>query len=438
MKLRLLSEHYTQLKTQLIMDTSAEQGCFALVQPIQLGSETLLLTKEIIPLGKNDFAEQRDDFLSFKPETMLRIVRQAQKANLSIIMIHTHPGCDQSVDFSKADDFGNLKSFEFFYRMLPQGMHGCLVFSGTFNSVSGRLYHPDLHWQIIDSIEVVGKPAFRKSNDFDQNCFDRQARLLGKAGQGILAKLTVVIVGCGGIGSLIATTLAHSGVGHLVLIDHDVVEHSNLPRLINASLSDAQNKTAKVDVLQNYIQRVNVNCEVRTYLDKLEHIPVDVLALADALVCATDTATSRHHLTELSNKFYVPLLDLGVQFVSDDQGLLTSEVGKVNWILPQTPCLWCCGHVSSELLRRENLSPLEKAQEQRAGYITNVDVPEPSMMPFNMQIAARGCQLLIGNLTGLIESDPVLYEQYSMLGLNTRPLFRPVKKTKRKDCEFCW
>ena len=60
----------------------------------------------------------------------------------------------------------------------------------------------------------------------------RQVLAWGDDGQHSLANSTVGVVGCGGTGSHVALQLAHLGVGRLVLVDHDVVEQSNLSRLV--------------------------------------------------------------------------------------------------------------------------------------------------------------------------------------------------------------
>lgn len=45
-----------------------------------------------------------------------------------------------------------------------------------------------------------------------------------------LADSSVTILGCGGIGNRVAFSLAAAGIGHLILIDHDVIELTNLTR----------------------------------------------------------------------------------------------------------------------------------------------------------------------------------------------------------------
>ncbi|MFN3467045.1 MAG: HesA/MoeB/ThiF family protein, partial [Candidatus Brocadiales bacterium] len=53
---------------------------------------------------------------------------------------------------------------------------------------------------------------------------------IGKEGQKRLVKASVVVVGCGAIGSTTVSLLARSGVGYLRVIDRDVLEESNLQR----------------------------------------------------------------------------------------------------------------------------------------------------------------------------------------------------------------
>lgn len=435
--MRLLPDHYIRLKAQLTSDNSVEQGCFALCHHVNLGNSTLLLMTDVIPLTPTDFAEQKDDFLSVKPEVMLRVARLAQKAGKAVCMIHTHPYTIGQVRFSRADDIGNERTFEFFNRMLPDKLNSCLVFSGDMHSFEGRVYPAGQPWQPVESLSVVGTPHFYIVNEPIAESFDRQARLLSREGQSILGQLSVGIIGAGGIGSNIAAILSHSGIGKLLVVDHDDIETSNLPRIIGATPQDALEKRLKVDVVQRYVSAVSPDCTVARHPCKVQDLG-ESLATVDVLICATDDASSRAFLNQYCWQYYIPLLDLGVQFVADeDTGKLVNEIGKVNWITPGTTCLWCTGHVSSELLRRETLSPEAAEQEAKAGYIRNLDIPEPSMMAYNMQIAARGAQVLIGNMTGLAPSAPDVMENFSFLGLNGRKHHQLVRKRQEAECWLC-
>jgi adenylyltransferase/sulfurtransferase len=73
-----------------------------------------------------------------------------------------------------------------------------------------------------------------------QERFSRQIVLpqLGEEGQRALGRATVVIVGAGGLGSSSAETLVRMGLGHVRIIDPDVVELSNLHRVRSYGDSD--------------------------------------------------------------------------------------------------------------------------------------------------------------------------------------------------------
>ena len=96
-----------------------------------------------------------------------------------------------------------------------------------------------------------------------ENQFSRTERLLGKENMEKLAAARVCIFGIGGVGGYVAETLARSGVGHLELVDNDVVCLSNLNRQIIATHETLGQY--KVDVMKERILSINPTAEVTVY-----------------------------------------------------------------------------------------------------------------------------------------------------------------------------
>ena len=55
---------------------------------------------------------------------------------------------------------------------------------------------------------------------------------IGLDGQTKLKHSSILIIGCGGLGSIIALYLAASGVGRIGIVDYDAIELSNLQRQV--------------------------------------------------------------------------------------------------------------------------------------------------------------------------------------------------------------
>src|SRR6266851_1907374 len=92
---------------------------------------------------------------------------------------------------------------------------------------------------------------------------------IGEEGQARIAGSKVVIIGCGALGAVQAETLARAGVGHLVLVDRDFVEESNLQRQIMFEESDALNRLPKAVAAAARIARVNSEIQVDPWVTDL-------------------------------------------------------------------------------------------------------------------------------------------------------------------------
>ncbi len=123
--------------------------------------------------------------------------------------------------------------------------------------------------------------------------------LIGTEGIQKLVNATVMLIGLGGVGSSCAQTLARAGVGHLIIIDHDVVQESNINRQIIAFHSTIGQR--KVDVTEAMIHDIDPAIEVTPLCefvlpDNLEQILRE--HPADFVVDAIDTVTTKLALAE--------------------------------------------------------------------------------------------------------------------------------------------
>ena len=126
-----------------------------------------------------------------------------------------------------------------------------------------------------------------------------EALMVARHTPGVHAKLrraTVGIAGLGGLGSAVAVALARVGVGHLVLVDFDVVEPSNLNR--QQYFVDQIGMT-KCEALAANLARIHPYVRVETHVVRLtsENVPV-IFAGVDVLVEAFDTAEAKAMIVE--------------------------------------------------------------------------------------------------------------------------------------------
>lgn len=446
-RMKMLRSHYETLRKYLTSINDEERACFVLCAIATSSSGKILLAREVVPLEPADLLLQGPDQLSVKPEAMLRIARKAANHRLSLCMVHTHPMQIGRVDFSLADDIGNTRSFRFFDRMLPDGINSALIWDRDISAVTGRVYETADRCVEIERVEIVGEPYTittilkhsTSNHSPEYSRYDRHLPLIGKRGVEMLGCLSFAVIGGGGIGSLVSTLMSHSGAGHLMPIDHDRVDKTSRPRVIAATPEDVRALAHKVTITQHYIKQTNPDCSVTPHPLKVQNPELlRELVGVDAIICATDDHTSRAFLNQICQQYYIPILDLGVQFVaSPDNGKVVNEIGKVNLVLPATACLLCTNHVDPERVRYENLPEDQKELLVSEGYIRGVNESQPSMMMFNMEVAARGVQILIAHLLGIKSASTDTYERFAFFGVRGSTHHKLVAKRQRDDCIFC-
>jgi len=92
------------------------------------------------------------------------------------------------------------------------------------------------------------------------NQFTRLELLIGKDNLNKLKSSTILILGLGGVGSYVFEALVRSGVGHLILVDYDVIDITNLNRQLMTDLSNVGQK--KTDILEKRAKNINKDIKI--------------------------------------------------------------------------------------------------------------------------------------------------------------------------------
>lgn len=148
--------------------------------------------------------------------------------------------------------------------------------------------------------------------DFDR--YHRQMLLpgLGEAGQRRLAQASVMIMGCGALGTVAADTLARAGVGHLVIVDRDFVETTNLQRQVLFDEDDVDNVMPKAQAAKRKLARINSTVEVTAVVDDLNASSIDRHAEGvQLLVDGLDNFETRYLANDYAVKHGLPYLYAG-------------------------------------------------------------------------------------------------------------------------------
>lgn len=122
--------------------------------------------------------------------------------------------------------------------------------------------------------------------------FTRTQMLLGQQGLEKLAKSSVAVFGVGGVGSFAVEALARAGVGHLRLVDFDVVDITNLNRQLHALHTTIGQP--KAVLMTERVKQINPELVVETVVEKITPENVDsFLDGVDYVVDAIDMVSAK-------------------------------------------------------------------------------------------------------------------------------------------------
>jgi len=187
-----------------------------------------------------------------------------------------------------------------------------------------------------DGDEVYILPAVAGGSELSKKDLERYSRQvmleeIGYEGQLKLRNAKVCVVGIGGLGNPIATRLVAMGIGHIRIVDRDVIELSNLHRQTMFDESDIGQ--VKVETAAKKLKKMNPDVEIEALpVSVNDYTAFDVVEGCDVVIDALDSVNARYSLNKACIAKNIP-------FVT---GAAVGVSGQAFTILPkQSACYHC-------------------------------------------------------------------------------------------------
>jgi len=156
---------------------------------------------------------------------------------------------------------------------------------------------------------------------------------LGREGQERLLASRAVVLGCGALGSFSSAALVRAGVGHLIVVDRDYVEPSNLQRQSLFDERDAAECLPKAVAAEVHLRAINSGVAVEGRIADVTPENIEsLIAGADVVLDGTDNFETRYLLNDAAVKLGIPWI----------YAAAVGSYGLTMPILPgRTKCLAC-------------------------------------------------------------------------------------------------
>ena len=485
------------LRERLLEDLSREHFAVLLGKTQKINGYTIINVVDLLFPARSDYNHQSVALLRIKKDFIHKaLVELTSRYDVdTIIDVHTHPFTQAGVSFSGTDDDDERTFFRFLKKtfdgmhyasiVLSQRKYSARVWLFSSGSIVARkallktqtspenIASADFDEYTVGRGEILrfaqndkgkvqydkgwtqqdkgntlydkGEVQYDKGNaQYDsavtgeEGFFNRSALALGlDVMRTIMHNQVISIVGVGGLGSVVAEHLIHMGFHDLNLIDPDVLEISNLNRVVGAYYEDAQKKRYKVDVVKRHATSINPKATVLACKSDVHDKEMEsVLVLSDWIIVATDNHASRLKVQELSVQYFVPLLSLGVNItvkenkIEDMSGeVITARVGDYL-------CLHCLNRINPIKVASERHpdQTIREALVQR-GYVSGMDIKEPAVKTLNTTLATMGVEVLINQYTEARRHVPVLvYENNGYMRIYED---RESVEQRNKRCFLC-
>lgn len=394
---RITQRDHEQLLAHLHRGDGDEHAAFLYAGEMTTQGHHQLLVRRVIPVADRDFGpSDRGGYRQVAAHALARAAIECESEGLRLVWAHSHPASRRHVGFSGPDRATHARAHPHMIDMTGGKPVASLVL-GT-EAAAGEVWMPGGAVAELDHLDVMGARMARltaspRPTGRSSTRFARQMMMFGAAGQEALRSMTVAVVGAGGGGSLIVQNLAHLGVGHIVILDFDRVEVTNLSRVVGATPRHAHRRSLKVQVLRKMVKSIDPAIDVTAIAGDVTYIE-DAMSLlgSDFIFSATDTQFARFAVNAICHQYLIPGAQVGAKVVTGEDGEVQLAYAMYRPIDLCGACLECGGAIDPEALRREQLDGVEHRAQNYVDEVADGDVVDPSVITLNN--AAVGMAML--------------------------------------------
>lgn len=451
--IRMTAQHRAVLAAHC--DTPNERFALALGQKVRTTSGSMIIVQRVITVKDQAYLQQSGTRLTLPETTVAELLQLCCQHNAdTVINIHTHPFAKGAVHFSAIDDKDDqqldrtLRRVWAEFKSGQELIHIAMVTDRELTHTALRLIDSqkttktELFTELSNvNVCAYGLPELNngvakgKSEQKDSTLL-RQKDFILPEQQRKLSKLHITLVGCGGLGSILAETLIRTGVRKLTLIDDDRVEVSNLNRL--QGIQKSQVGEYKAQALANHLSAVGLDATIQVVKRNIfDDETLNIVKGTDLMIGAVDNNTARTVLNQLALQYLIPYLDCA-SVVQQKKGKWQFDY-RNTWVIPgQSACLACYPLLDLEEFAQSCQRPeLTEAMRQQ-GYIKedaseSIDsAPAPSVYALNQLSAGQAMMQLLNMLCG--------WQEYS--SLNTGSVWEKANEQRvlskpKQNCPHC-
>ena len=353
-----------------------------------------LLVKEVVTVPHDECRHRGQDRISWPGRYIEEAIDRGEQEGLSVILLHSHPR--GLFDFSGVDDASDAITMRSLFQAYGD-IHGSAIMTPD-GAIRARLYGASMDCRPVDLVACAG--------DDIRFWWDQEASPTGGIARPVaftsdmtaeLGRLTAVVIGVSGTGSILAEQAARLGFGRVILIDFDRIEKRNLNRILNSTLEDATKRRLKVETLAKAITSYRgSDCVIPISASINTRVAVLAASQGDVLFSCVDTLEGRYIADLVASAFLQPLFDVGVVIPVREVGsgvAVVDAVGRIDYVQPGGATLGDRKVYTAETLRAEYLqsvAPEAHAEEVAEGYIEGAIEEAPAVIALNMR-AASAC-----------------------------------------------